>query len=376
MEKVQIGEATIYQGDCLAVLPTFAADSVDSVVSDPPYGLEFMGKQWDHGVPGEPFWQAVLRVLKPGGYMLAMGGSRTYHRLACAVEEVRDCLMWIYGSGFPKGKGCLKPAYEPILLCRKPGAKVLPLGIDACRVETGDSLGRPACYYRNGNVKGHMEERPWMQRRKDAGEPVRPATEGHTAGRWPANVLHDGSDEVMEAFPAESSITGKRSARSRAASVAGTVWLTDNHESQEYTDSGSPARFFYCAKASRSERNEGLDGMPLRELHHYADDVTPRRNGAASGGALTNGTGKVTPQRNHHPTVKPLALMRWLVRLVTPPGGVVLDPFLGSGTTAKAAAQEGFRCIGIEREPEYFQIAQKRIESAYADSPLLQGGAA
>src|SRR3954470_4981495 len=128
----------LWEGDCLDALPTLKACSIDAVVTDPPYGLEFMGKNWDHGIPGVPYWQAIKRVLKPGGYMTAFGGTRTWHRLTCAIEdagfEIRDCLMWLYGSGFPKGKGCLKPAYEPILLCRKPGAKVLPLGIDACRV--------------------------------------------------------------------------------------------------------------------------------------------------------------------------------------------------------------------------------------------------
>lgn len=189
--------AEVIEGDCLEVMPTLAADSFDSIVTDPPYGLGFMGKQWDHGVPGVPFWAEAKRLLKPGAYMLAMGGSRTYHRLTCAVEdagfEIRDCLMWVYGSGFPKAKSCLKPAYEPILLCRKPGKGMRELGIDECRIPTTDKLGGGA--EKTVAIDGKHEgwARPWMH---DA-----EAVEAHAArvrenvataealGRWPANVL-------------------------------------------------------------------------------------------------------------------------------------------------------------------------------------------
>lgn len=343
--------ATLYLGDCNAWLPRLAAASVDAVVTDPPYGLVeprsqsnpagafaprtdegkvrrrggFMGKAWDAAVPGPDVWAEVLRVLRPGGYMLTMGGTRTYHRLACAVEdagfEVRDCLMWIYGSGFPKGKGCLKPAVEPILLCRKPGPKVLPLGIDVCRVAGGPrrlidaTANKITGEGRFGTMAGS----------KAAGET--------TAGRWPANVAHDGSDEVLEAFAAFGERSGDRPGRKvRVSNGFGANFMDDNWqppgdvEGAGYADTGTAARFFYTAKASKRERGEG----------------------------------------NNHPTVKPLALFRWLIKLVTPPGGLVLDPFVGSGTTGEAAVEEGFRFTGIDKEREYLDIAKTRIICGWA----------
>lgn len=304
--------ARVVHGDCTELLPMMPEGCVDAVVTDPPYGLVeprsgasdfrprtdsqkaarrggFMGKKWDAEVPGAAVWAAVLRVLRPGGYMLCMGGSRTYHRLACAVEdagfEVRDCLMWLYGTGFPKGKSCLKPAYEPILLCRKPGRQVLPLGIEACRV---------GC------------------------------------GRWPANVCHDGSDEIMDAFAEQSKAMGVHGAghsgyRKARGKYRPSSYHITGAELFRYGDGGTAARFFYCAKASKAER----DGNP-------------------------------------HPTVKPLALMRWLVRLVAEPGGLVLDPFAGSGSTGVACVQEGRRFVGIEREAEYLAIAERRLAEATA----------
>lgn len=323
----------IAQGDCLEIMPKLKADSFDSVVSDPPYGLGFMGKQWDHGVPGVAFWTEAKRVLKPGAYMLVMGGSRTYHRLAVAVEdagfEIRDCLMWIYGSGFPKAKSCLKPAYEPILLCRKSVGKVLPLSIDECRIPTTDKLGGGA--EKTVAIDGKHEgwARPWMRDTESVeahAARVRANVEqAESLGRWPANVLHDGSDEVMEAFAVsgESSPkpgrTGRRGGNGfgyfddeKSAAASG-VWPADS--------GGTAARFFYAAKASKSERG---------------DD-------------------------NSHPTVKPLALMEWLVKLVTPPSGMTLDPFAGSGTTGIACRNTGRNCVLIEREPVYCDIIRKRV---------------
>lgn len=321
--------AKVVQGDCLAVLPTIPPGLVDAVVSDPPYGLEFMGKEWDHGVPGAETWAAVLRTLRPGGYMVAMGGTRTYHRLACAIEdagfEVRDCLMWLYGQGFPKGHGCLKPGWEPIILARRPGPKVLPLGVDECRVPSEERAmieGTP----KNGRFAGVFRN----------GSKVVGTT---TEGRWPANVVHDGSDEVMETFAAFGEKKSGKAApgghRRKQPNGFGTVGLgiygggkglfTEAGEAGTlYGDSGSAARFFYCAKPTKAERGEG----------------------------------------NRHPTVKPVALMRWLIRLVCPAGGLVLDPFGGSGTTAVAALQEGRRCVLIEREPQYAEIARKRTAEA------------
>lgn len=315
----------VIQGDALEVLPTLLEASVDSCVTDPPYGLSFMGKDWDHGIPGVPFWEAVGRVLKPGGYMLAMGGTRTYHRLACAVEdagfEIRDCLMWMYGSGFPKGKGCLKPAWEPILLCRKPGPKVLPLGVDECRVETEESLGRL-----NHTTSRFIDS---ANGSRDAHERTIWVDNSTGKGRWPANVVHDGSDEVLEAFAAFGELTSGSGVKNCPDSqrFGGPAFgkpratMGDGREFQG--DTGTAARFFYAAKSSREERGAG----------------------------------------NDHPTVKPLALMRWLVKLVTPRDGIVLDPFLGSGSTL-AAAQDWCYGIGIEREPAYVAIAQRRISEA------------
>ena len=301
------GRIELIHGDCLEVLPTIEAGSADCVVTDPPYGLKFMGKKWDHGIPGVPTWEAVLATLADSSYLLTFGGTRTYHRLACAVEdagfEIRDCLNWLYGSGFPKGKGCLKPAWEPILLARKPG-KVKPLGIDECRV-------------------------------------------GTSKGRWPANVVHDGSDEVMEGFPETTSGSGARGGfnfRGGPRSDRDTVFDGD---------SGSAARFFYCAKASRAERNAGLEGMPEVACGMMEDDAYPIKTGS---GNLRN-----TKRTNHHPTVKPLALLQWLVKLACPPGAVCLDPFIGSGSTALACLRTGRRCIGIEIDKGYFEIAKRRV---------------
>jgi DNA modification methylase len=583
-------------GDCLEVLPTLAEASVDAVVTDPPYGLEFMGKQWDRltrncmtpqseadqqwneartekDTPGtkdgmarrmrnrpdiggslkhapqmqewfREHFAAVLRVLKPGGYAAIFGGTRTYHRLACAVEdagfEIRDSIMfmnskpfdlvcncggnsdgeplpyshdkakqgsqrrvrsvsvpnvsspvnsddkqgevlqpgvskqgappqgqangsvvdegveqsgvegrgdvppspgelrqrsicevpaaadadgtegrvcdgtqndngddgvpvphangsgashrpqpaeqrpveprtvagqsasqtrgggcicdrcgkptvmpwgyegvfppylaWIQGQGFPKGKGCLKPAWEPILLARKPGKRVLPLGIDECRIPTnGEDLGDPARFdgLRAGSSDGwkrpHHGSQADIERQREAME------RASSAGRWPANVVHDGGEEVLEAFAAFGESSGVRPDMVRHnkqdTGEHGIYRRMKAVETPRHGDAGTAARFYYTAKASRSERGEG----------------------------------------NTHPTVKPLALMRWLVRLVCPPGGVVLDPFLGSGTTAVACRQEGRDCVGIERDPAYFAIAERRLAGVSEDAPLFAAAAA
>jgi DNA modification methylase len=272
--------ARAVHGDCLDVMPKAKPGGVDSIVTDPPYGLSFMGREWDHGVPGVPFWQAALHPVKPGGYLLAFGGTRTFHRLTCAIEdagwEIRDCVLWLYGTGFPKAKSCLKPAWEPIVVARKPGPSVLPLGIDECRIPD--------------------------------------------VGRWPANVVHDGGDEVAEAFAAFGEF------RSTKRNPKTCVSLEENnqiygrfekrtYEGNTYGDSGSAARFFYSAKASKADRRVGLP-----------DDVA-----------------------NKHPTVKPLKLVEWLLKLVTPEGGTALDPFGGSGTLIPAAKNAGRRAVVIEK---------------------------
>lgn len=370
--------ARIECGDCLQVLAGMPANSVDAIVTDPPYGLEFMGKEWDapwksdrrqvfdgtlSDVRENPFGRSkvrygsgasygagaehmqafqewateifaeCLRVLRPGGHLLAFGGSRTYHRLGCAVEdagfEIRDQIMWVYGSGFPKshngdwGGTALKPAHEPIVLARKPLIGTVEanwrahgtgaLNIDGCRVEGPGGM-------RWETPRGGI----WTTNPEASAKLV-----PNDAGRWPANLIHDGSDEVLAAFPQAPGQQGR--ARTDGASQGNSVYGALNHVTnspEPRGDTGSAARFFYCAKASKADRGEG----------------------------------------NVHPTVKPTELMRYLCRLITPPGGTVLDPFMGSGTTGKAAALEGFQFIGIELNPEYVALARHRINAAlYAD---------
>lgn len=304
-------------GDCFEVLQTLDECGVDACVTDPPYGLGLMGKHWDKGVPDLDIWREVYRVLKPGAHLLSFFGTRTYHRGVVAIEdagfEIRDQIGWLYGSGFPKslnvgkkvdgwdGWGtALKPAWEPIVVARKPfkgtvAANVLEYGtgginVDACRVEyasnadKGSATPQGRCTAKGGALAGKV------QNDRARVEFERPEQKG----RFPANVIHDGSDEALAEFPNDA------------------------------------ARFFYCAKASKKER------------------------GAA----------------NNHPTVKPIALMRYLVRLVTPPDGVVLDPFAGSGTTLVAATLEHFRYIGIEQEEAYHQTAIDRLADLQVQKPL------
>lgn len=353
----------ILTGDCRDVLKTLADASVDSIVTDPPYELGFMGKKWDSmGVANDAaVWRECLRVLKPGGHLLAFGGTRTQHRMVCAIEdagfEIRDQVGWVYGSGFPKSRNldgewqgwgtALKPAWEPIVVARKPligtvAANVLAhgtgaLNIDGCRVEAPDgvplftSRGESRSVALGDGLNG-------SNRTGEVGN-----------GRWPANLIHDGSDEVLAAFPdAPGQMADASSSSSRKTqNVYGAMRRGNGRDGEASADStndgdvgfkmkpgarrfdeGSAARFFYCAKASKKDRGEG----------------------------------------NSHPTVKPTELMRYLCRLVTPPGGLVLDPFMGSGSTLKAAELEGFSAIGIEMDPIYVALAQRRIAS---DAPLF-----
>lgn len=384
----------IITGDCRAVMADMADSSIDSIVTDPPYGLEFMGKDWDApwktdrrqvfdgtltNVCDNPFgrskvrygtggsygagagvmqaYQAwateifteALRVLKPGGHLLTFGGSRTYHRLACAVEdagfEIRDQIMWLYGSGFPKSQNvgkttgepgwqgwgtALKPAHEPIVVARKPligtvAKNVLEhgtgaLNIDGCRVPTG---GRPL-----------RESTAALNSNGIYGEGLNgsKATGATDLGRWPANVIHDGSEEVLAGFPAQTGKSaggftpGSTGAFGKSGIYGGANGEVAARDSTGYGDSGSAARFFYCAKASKKDRNAGAE--------------------------------------NNHPTVKPTELMRYLCRLITPPGGVVFDPFTGSGSTGRGAVLEGFHFTGAELDPEYTRIANARIREA------------
>lgn len=422
----------IIVGDCVEVMSAAPEASIDAIVTDPPYGLEFMGKAWDslgggrtsspgigdrdtewvnsrgwndrrcancghlpHG--GSPCkcdspkivhdlsrWRMMqdwheawaheaLRVLKPGGHLLAFGGTRTYHRLVVAVEdagfEIRDTIAWLYGSGFPKSKNldgewqgwgtALKPAFEPIIVARKPlagtvAANVLAhgtgaLNIDACRIGTGDGGGRDG---------EESAERRYAERGSTNFAPTPGPRGGAAEGRWPANVV---LDETAAAMLDEQ--TGERAAGrfpgaqvSRPMENLGPVGFNGDAggtvQDARTLDAGGASRFFYVAKASRRERNAGLEGFAERPLNWSSGEQNP-------GSFQSEGTHRAA--RNHHPTVKPVELMRWLVRMVTPPGGRVLDPFAGSGTTGIACVLEGFRFIGIEREQEYADIANARI---------------
>lgn len=419
-ERGEIGDwCQLYRGDCLEVLPTLEPGGIDAVVTDPPYGLSFMGKDWDHGIPGVRFWQELLRVAKPGAHLLAFGGTRTHHRLMVAIEdaawEIRDCVMWVYGTGFPKsldvskaidkaagaereevgiyesfrpnkhadtkyagnlhtsgiitaprtaaarkwqGWGtALKPAWEPIVLARKPldgtvAANVQrhgtgALNIDGCRV--GSESTR--CPRPPGSL-GRMNDDGWQPK---------PGVNGSELGRWPANLIHDGSDKVLAGFPDVGKSSGGRAGHEAAY---GGGYKQDYYGDAKpgLGDSGSAARFFYCAKASKADRDEGLGDTSRRQQDEGRKKGRP-------GGDNPRNRG-VHPRANNHPTVKPTALMQYLVRLVTPPGGTVLDPFMGSGSTGKACAHEGLRFVGIELSADYLKLAQKRIAKA-AQQPSM-----
>ena len=437
----------ILSGDCVEVMRGLDDESVDAIVTDPPYGLGFMGKAWDDLPPGLEWAQECLRVLKPGGHLLAFGGSRTYHRLAVAVEdagfEVRDQMMWLYGSGFPKsldvskaidkaagaerevvgkhdapaksiysqtehelsqdidltapateqahkwdGWGtALKPAHEPIVVARKPlvgtvAENVLKFGtgalnVDGCRIEH-DGTGQWGTINRS-NTRGL-----YGSFGDEDGET--PGSVRNPAGRWPANLI---LDEEAGRLLDEQSGEGKDGVAvqrnlPQSGSQSGHVRVkapTQRASDVGYGSSGGASRFFYCAKAGKAERNAGLDGFEERESRGYqplaqrcrecgctsvngnASDLgIPKMQCGHPDTAIEFVEPKNTPTaRNIHPTVKPISLMAYLVRLVTPPAGTVLDPFLGSGTTGCAAVLEGFDFIGIEREADYIAIAEARI---------------
>ena len=409
------GTVALYWGDCLDVLPALADNSIDAVVTDPPYGLSFMGKAWDRSVPAVEVWRECLRVLKPGGHLLCFAGTRTHHRMATAIEdagfEIRDMIAWVYGSGFPKsldvskaidkaagaerekiqpghapayqrnignhrpwmddpdhkiegqtpatpeaeqwdGWGtALKPALEPITLARKPlsgtvASNVLEhgtgaLNVDGCRVgHAGGRTNHTRLQGKSGDWNGN----------RSTGQ----VTEN--GGRFPANLIHDGSDEVVALFPVTNSgaphVLNDGGNRKMAFGMGESERLVGDGK-------GSAARFFYCAKASKADRDAGVAGVA----------------GVAGSYKFRDGSldGRDAPLRkNHHPTVKPTDLMRYLVRLVTPPGGTVLDPFCGSGSTGRGAVLEGMRFVGVEASVEYHDIAVKRIEAAFDEQSLFR----
>lgn len=371
----------ILNGDCLERLKTLPDNSVDSIVTDPPYGLKFMGKKWDYDVPVVEVWEECLRVLKPGGHLLAFSGTRTQHRMACRIEDAgfdlrdmvtflydtnetakalieslspeqikmldatfgRDSMAaWAYGSGFPKSHNldgdwqgwgtALKPAIEPVTVARKPfkgtvAANVLEHGagvinIDGCRV------GSEVISTHSRGNNGAFPKRPGETTAEESGRKQdQRAGLDHSerVGRWPANLIHDGSDAIQRLFPENAGAAAPvKGTESSAASSGKVTGKRERVKGAFHADTGSASRFFYCAKASKRERGEG----------------------------------------NNHPTVKPVSLMRYLCRLVTPPSGAVLDPFAGSGTTGVAAIMEGFNFIGIDMDEGYCEIAKRRIGAA------------
>jgi site-specific DNA-methyltransferase (adenine-specific) len=410
-------------GDCIEQMRQLKPNSVDSIVTDPPYELGFMGKSWDStGIAySVKMWDEALRVLKPGGHLLAFSGSRTYHRMVVAIEdagfEIRDQIMWVYGSGFPKsldvskaidkhagverevlstipdrwaGKGnvlqrstqepaesvnlteattdkakqwagwgtALKPAHEPIVLARKPligtvATNVIIHGTGALNID-GSRIGTIVeTWPASRNYSSKEMSRPGSTSANDA---VTQSTGDAPQGRWPANFIHDGSDEVVELFPDTGKSTGGRIGKKSMGEVTNVPAGQYEAGDPGYGDSGSAARFFYCAKASKKDRNEGLDGFEeVRESDRIKDD-------GVGGDNPRNRSNNA--RANHHPTVKPTELMRYLVRLVTIPNGTVLDPFMGSGSTGKAAVLEHFSFIGIDQSADYLEIATARIKHA------------
>lgn len=347
---------TLLHGDCLDVLRTLPSASVDAVVTDPPYGLSFMGKRWDYDVPSVEVWQECLRVLKPGGHLLAFAGTRTQHRMAARIEdagfEIRDMIAWVYGSGFPKSLDV---------------SKAIDKAAGAEREITGSRMGDVGIQggnFSNKTLRGVIELRdlPATSKAKQWqgwGTALKPALEPITVARKPldgtvaANVLAHGTGAInvdgcrvgtTKDVPASESTrsgymkgwNGGHSAGDGFNPNVGRWPANLIHDGSEEPCAllGDAARFFYCAKTSKRDRGDG----------------------------------------NNHPTVKPTDLMRYLCRLVTPPGGVVLDPFMGSGSTGKAAVAEGFRFIGIEREAEYLEIARRRIVEPDPEAAACQQG--
>mgnify|MGYP000377089811 CR=1 FL=1 len=460
----------LLNGDCIEQMQKLKDEGkqIDSVVTDPPYHLTsiverygkdgsapakdkdglyqrqargFMGKEWDGGDIAfrTDTWKLAYDLLKPGGYLLAFSASRNYHRMAVAIEdagfEIRDQIMWIYGSGFPKSlnigkavdkkqgneresmgmydprslqdganrteraignqqvanyessmvertKGnsewegwgtALKPAHEPIVMARKPleGTNidnVLKYGtgainIDGCRIQGDDTGGERKITTR----KSRDENNVWTDENSGMKQEANHFADADPKGRYPANVIHDGSDVVQEIFPQ----TSKSVSTKRTRKTIGSFGMP-NDTTPEYDDEGTAARYFYCPKTSAEERNRGLESFTAKPMAwgNQAKAELKRGNldfkGNQGDGSKHN---KVAMRLNTHPTVKPQELMKYLCRLVTPKGGVVLDPFMGSGSTGMAAKDEGFDFIGIEKEKEYFEIAEARIK---VSSPLME----
>lgn len=413
-------------GDSLKVVSSWKSNSVDGLVTDPPYGLEFMGKDWDKGLPGVRFWREFLRITKPGGFLLCFGGTRTYHRLACAIEdagwEIRDCMMWLYGSGFPKShniskaidkakgqyvKGkvlpssrttgasdtgiattfrektaanpqtelaqlwdgygtALKPAWEPIIVAMKPLD-----GTFAHNAERHGVAGLNIDASRIGTEKRYNQKTGNPTDRDTVAFPAIPNPHNYQGkecqGRWPANLILDEEAGVMldEQTGDRKGWAGQHHNEFNPYGGNALQKSKTTRESyyQGFKDSGGASRFFYCAKTSRKERNMGME---------YCEDKLLARSGGAQGAENRGekeylqkhiGLNRVAVVKNNHPTVKPLALMKYLCTLLKTPSAeqIILDPFMGSGTTGMACASLGIGFIGIEKESDYCEISAKRI---------------
>ena len=434
-------------GDCLDKLKELDDNSVDSIVTDPPYGLSFMGKKWDYDVPSQAIWEECMRVLKPGGHLLSFAGSRTYHRMAVRIEdagfEIRDQIMWIYGSGFPKShnigkavdkiqgnerevvgikehskkdfkdnlyaqdpanannnkifgygeevltKGnsdwegwgtALKPAHEPIVMARKPlseksfAENVLKHGtgginIDGSRIEFEDTQNAAT------NPKFRAQNNYKMpepgQESNGAVKFTSSKNEYDTSGRFPANIIFD--EEAGQLLDEQSGPTSqghwsKTKTKGFGEFGNGSSTYEGVGPKDKNKEKGGASRFFYCPKAAKSDRNEGLEQFTPktdRQKGHGLDRIcgTCGTSMLKPEDCNCEEPDWITPPKlNHHPTVKPTDLMRYLINLVTPPNGTILDPFMGSGSTGKAAVRCGVNFIGIEKEQEYMDIASARIE--------------
>ena len=414
-------------GDNIESLKKLPENSVDSIVSDPPYGLSFMGKKWDYDVPSVEFWKEVYRVLKPGGHVLSFGGTRTYHRMTVNIEdagfEIRDQIMWLYGSGFPKshnigiaidkqkglignrGKAfvvagqsgqkdkdtggdlpnpntkvesyeaqnewngwgtALKPANEPICVARKPlseksvAENVLRWGTGGINVD-GCRVGYTSEADKNNTINAKYTTNEDNKQSDDWGT-KQIGNVSKEEGRFPANIILD--KIAGELLDEQSGVSKSNTKPKLTGKEAGNMYhkheQPDNNYKEkiyvgDYSDKGGASRFFYQAKVSKAERNMGLDGFEQKELAS-AQTFANRIN--------ANSEEKHIPTtKNTHPTVKPVSLMAYLCRLVTPPNGIVLDPFMGSGSTGISAQLEGFRFCGMELDKDYFKIAESRIEN-------------
>jgi len=419
----------IYCGDCLDILRDWPDNSFDTLITDPPYGLSFMGKKWDYDVPSVEIWRECLRVLKPGGTLLCFAGSRTQHRMAVNVEDagfiLKDCIMWLYGSGFPKAtdiskqldKGFerevignnpnsrpnqegkqpntmggvfhyaplttpatpeaeiwngwkshgLKPAYEPILVAMKPNDGsyadnalkwgVSGLNIDGGRIESDEIITNHSRGVESAISKGKYG---------DSSKQETHQTEGQKQGRFPANIILDEVSAIMldeQSGQLKSGLIEKHHNIGKEDGYLNNYGIYGNRKgipSESFGDSGGASRFFYCAKASKAERNMGCEKLEVKAMC----DID-KMGGAKCTMKTGSGNDRNVLKQNHHPTVKPLALMEYLCKLtMTPTGGLVLDPFCGSGTTCIACSNTGRDYVGIEMDNEYCEIARRRIAAA------------